>query len=124
MIAQTNVGTNNLAAAEAFYSPLLALVGGSQVYKTDRALVYVFGEGGTRFAVNLPFDGAAANGGNGCMVALGAASQDQVQQLHARALELGGSCEGAPGERYDGALYAAYFRDPEGNKFGVLYMPQ
>ncbi|MCK9563746.1 MAG: hypothetical protein M0R02_13630, partial [Bacteroidales bacterium] len=60
MIAQTNVGSNDLAAAEAFYTPLLALVGGSQIYRTDRALVYAFGENGTRFAVNLPFDGAPA----------------------------------------------------------------
>ncbi|MCK9563394.1 MAG: VOC family protein, partial [Bacteroidales bacterium] len=110
-------------AAEAFYTPLLALVGGSQIYRTDRALVYAFGENGTRFAVNLPFDGAPATSGNGSMVALGATGQEQVKEVHSLALELGGSCEGAPGDRYGGALYAAYFRDPEGNKFGVLYMP-
>ena len=123
MIAQTNVGTNDLEAAEAFYTPLLVLLGGSQIFKTDRALVYAFANSHTRFAVNLPFDGASASHGNGSMVGLGATSREQVQEVHAKALALGGSCEGAPGERYGGALYAAYFRDPVGNKFGVLYMP-
>ena len=44
---------------------------------------------------------------------IGAAARDK--QVAAKALELGGSDEGAPGPRGDG-FYAAYFRDLDGNK--------
>jgi hypothetical protein len=40
-------------------------------------------------------------------------------------LELGGSCEGAPGLRGDDgpqAFYAAYMRDPDGNKLCAFKM--
>ena len=43
----------------------------------------------------------------------------KVDALHAKAVELGGSCEGPPGVRGDEgdqAFYASYFRDPDGNK--------
>ena len=55
------------------------------------------------------------------MGALGAASREQVDAVHAKALELGGSDEGAPGQRYPG-FYAAYFRDLDGNKLNCCYM--
>ncbi|MDY0022677.1 MAG: VOC family protein, partial [Arenimonas caeni] len=41
--------------------------------------------------------------------------------LHAKALELGGTDEGAPGERFKG-FYAGYFRDPDGNKLNFFCM--
>ena len=40
---------------------------------------------------------------------------DEVDAFHAKALELGGTDEGAPGERTPG-VYFAYFRDLDGNK--------
>jgi predicted lactoylglutathione lyase len=53
------------------------------------------------------------------MVALPMDSREKVDQLHARALELGGTDEGPPGvrgEEGDRAFYGAYFRDPDGHK--------
>ena len=47
-------------------------------------------------------------------------SRDEVDRLHARALALGGSDEGAPGQRSEG-FYAAYFRDLDGNKLNACY---
>jgi hypothetical protein len=52
--------------------------------------------------VTVPFDKQLATVGNGCMVALQADSREQVDRLHARALELGGSDEGPPGQRSEG----------------------
>ncbi len=49
------------------------------------------------------------------MVALAAKDRAQEDRLHALALGLGGSDEGAPGERGNG-FYAAYFRDLDGSK--------
>jgi predicted lactoylglutathione lyase len=39
------------------------------------------------------------------------------------ALAQGGSCEGPPGTR-GGGFYAAYFRDPDGNKLNAFLMTQ
>lgn len=72
-----------------------------------------------------PNDGQDARGGNGIMVALKAATKEQVAAAHAAALANGGSDEGAPGYRPPegtGGFYAAYFRDPVGNKFCVFLM--
>ena len=55
------------------------------------------------------------------MVALGAADRAQVDAVYNKAMALGGSDEGAPGQRSPG-FYAAYFRDLDGNKLNVCYM--
>ena len=59
--------------------------------------------------------GKAATVGNGTMVALAARDRETAARVHAKALELGGSDEGAPGPRGDG-FYGGYFRDIDGNK--------
>lgn len=56
------------------------------------------------------------------MVALQASDKDQVQRLYDIALAQGGSDEGAPGPRGDDGFYAAYFRDPDGNKLNAFIM--
>lgn len=120
MIAHINLGSNNLEAAEAFYNELLALFNGKQAFKSERTIYYILGDGGANLAINTPFDGNPASAGNGTMVALGAQDKDQVATVYNKAMELGGSSEGEPGERLDGAMYAAYFRDLDGNKFGIF----
>ncbi|HEV3182464.1 MAG TPA: VOC family protein [Steroidobacteraceae bacterium] len=69
-----------------------------------------------------PFDGRPASAGNGTMVALSAGSWKQVEQFHAAALAHGGTSEGAAGLRpqYDADFYAAYVRDPDGNKLAAV----
>lgn len=69
-----------------------------------------------------PYDGRPASVGNGAMVALRATSWSQVQAFHAAALAHGGTSEGAPGLRlaYNPDFYAAYVRDPDGNKLAVV----
>lgn len=69
-----------------------------------------------------PFNGQPASAGNGTMVALRAVSWRQVDEFHAAALANGGSSEGAPGLRpqYSPDFYAAYVRDPDGNKLAAV----
>jgi predicted lactoylglutathione lyase len=55
------------------------------------------------------------------MIALAAASKVQVNAVYAKALELGGTCEGPAGPRSDN-FYAGYFRDLDGNKLNVFCM--
>ena len=53
------------------------------------------------------------------MATIGAASREQVDKVYALALASGGSDEGPPGVRANG-FYAAYFRDPDGNKLNAV----
>ena len=73
-------------------------------------------------AVCKPFDGKAASVGNGVMVALTASSPEQVSAIYNKALELGGTDEGAPGSRGDGGMTIGYFRDLDGNKLNAIHM--
>jgi catechol 2,3-dioxygenase-like lactoylglutathione lyase family enzyme len=69
-----------------------------------------------------PHNGQPPSAGNGTMVALKAASWQQVDAFHAAALAQGGTSEGAPGlrEHYNPDFYAAYVRDPDGNKLAAV----
>ena len=121
MIGYTCVGTNQLERAVAFYDDLLGLLGAKPFFKSDRGVGWGVSLDQPMFSVLQPFDGQAATVGNGCMVALAASHPEQVQALHARALALGGSDEGAPGPRGTG-FYGAYFRDLDGNKLAAFCM--
>lgn len=60
----------------------------------------------------------AATVGNGTTTALAADSQELVNTIYNKAIELGGTDEGPQGERMEG-FYAAYFRDLDGNKLNI-----
>jgi catechol 2,3-dioxygenase-like lactoylglutathione lyase family enzyme len=120
LTGHSTIGTNDLETASAFYDKLLSLFGIGRVLVQPGRAVY-YGHKTLEFGVIKPFDGKLATVGNGSMVAFQARSRNQVKEVHAMALALGGSDEGAPGPRGEngGDPYCAYFRDPEGNKFLV-----
>ena len=70
-------------------------------------------------SVTQPFNKEPATVGNGVMVAIAVDTPDRVNEFHAKALELGGTDEGAPGTRV-GNFYAGYFRDLDGNKLNAF----
>lgn len=74
------------------------------------------------FVVAPPFNGLPATWGNGCQVSFEAPTPQAVRQCWEEALRLGGTDEGAPALRPHYALdfYAAYCRDPEGNKLAFV----
>jgi len=121
MIGYTTLGTNNLAGAGAFYDDLLGLLGASRIMADERMIIWGTGPGQPMFAVCRPYDEQPATVGNGTMIALNAGTQDMVNQLHAKALALGGTDEGAPGPRV-GSFYGGYFRDLDGNKLVAFVM--
>ncbi|WP_068115058.1 VOC family protein [Tropicimonas marinistellae] len=106
------VGTNDMAAAVAFYTGLFEGAGVSCVRPSDR-MTYWLGED-FAFAAAIPFDEQPATGGNGTMIGFNVGSADEVRRFHERALALGGRCEGVPDQR--GPRFSAYARDPDGNK--------
>ena len=131
MFTYVSLGTNDLARAARFYDAALGALGLSRCSTSDEG---DFGDwigwgtyedgGATELALWVcePFDGRPATVGNGTMVALRASSWNQVDAFHAAALAHGGASEGAPGLRpqYNPDFYAAYVRDPDGNKLAAV----
>lgn len=120
MIGYATLGTNDLEKARAFYDDLLGMIGVGRLMVMDSGFtMYGTSFGQPALAVTPPYNGEPATAGNGNMVAIPVNERAQVDALHARALDLGGSCEGAPGVRGEEgpqAFYGAYFRDLDGNK--------
>ena len=121
MIGYVTLGTNDLARACAFYDTLLAGLGARRIMESPRFVAWGRDMASPSLGVILPFDGQTATRGNGTMVALAVKSPAQVDALHAKALSLGATDEGAPGERLKG-FYGGYFRDLDGNKLNFFCM--
>lgn len=122
MIGYVTLGTNDLERATAFYDALLAEVGAGRFMELDRGIVWGVSPQAPALSVMKPFDGQAASVGNGVMVALAVDSTERVDELYAKALELGATDEGPPGPRGVAGFYAGYFRDLDGNKLNVFCM--
>ena len=120
MLTGARFGTRDIKRAIAFYDAVTAEIGATRVIDRHGMAGYRGAEGGL-FIVGTPRAGEASFG-NGSQVMWAAPSRAAVDSAHARALELGGTCEGPPGPRgsTENAVYAAYFRDPDGNKVMVL----
>ncbi len=129
MIGYSTIGSNDMAAARAFFDELLAPLGAKRImeFGDDLGGFTMWGVSWDKpgLAVTRPYNRERATPGNGTMVALTVDTRARVDELHAKALSLGGTDEGAPGLRGDEgpqAFYAAYFRDLDGNKFCAFRM--
>ena len=121
MIGYITLGTNQYEQSAAFYDALLGELGAGRLMEGDTFIAWSTGAGAPAISIVKPFDGNAATVGNGVMIAIAVDSTDKVDALYAKALELGGTDEGAPGPRIEG-FYAAYFRDLDGNKLNFFHM--
>ncbi len=121
MIGYVTLGTNKYDEAAAFYDALLGTLGAKRMMEADNFIVWSTGPGSPAISIIKPADGKDACVGNGVMVAITVDSKEKVDALHAKALELGGSDEGAPGARSD-TFYAGYFRDLDGNKLNAFFI--
>ena len=130
MFTYITLGTNDLARAIAFYDATLAPLGLKRCEPNEAGWEEIAGwgtyenDGAQELAlwVTQPFDGRAATVGNGTMVALRATNWAAVRAFHDAAIKHGGTSEGAPGLRpqYNADFYAAYVRDPDGNKLAAV----
>jgi predicted lactoylglutathione lyase len=121
MIGYVTLGSNDIPRAAKFYDELLAVIGAKRGMETETFVAWSVSPTAPALSVIKPYDGNTATVGNGVMVALVVDSKDKVDALHAKALELGGTDEGAPGPRGEG-FYAGYFRDLDGNKLNAFVM--
>jgi len=120
MIGYVTLGTNDLERAAAFYDSLLAEIGAGRLMEEETFVAWATSPGNPALSVTQPYDGNPATVGNGTMVALVVDSDELVDRLYNKAIELGASCEGPAGQRMDG-FYAGYFRDLDGNKLNVFH---
>ncbi len=121
MLGYTTIGTSDLDRACAFYDALLAEIGAKQLFGQDRIKFYGTGMDQAMLAVCIPYDEQPQHRGNGWMIAIPGGSREGVDKLYEKAIELGATDEGEPGERLP-VFYGAYVRDLDGNKLCFFEM--
>ena len=116
MLGYATIGTSDMDRAVAFYDALLGEVGASQLFGMDRIKFYGTSMDSAMLAICIPYNEEPHQPGNGNMVAIPGGDKAGVDKLYAKAIELGATDNGPPGERIPGVFSGAYVFDPDGNK--------
>ena len=121
MIDHVSIAVRDIKAAELFYTVLLAPLGLNKLREwPDAAIGY--GKKYPEFWINRRTEMTTVAQDSGVHICLRAESTGAVNAFHAAALAGGGASDGAPGLRpeYNGRYYAAFVRDPDGNRIEVV----
>jgi catechol 2,3-dioxygenase-like lactoylglutathione lyase family enzyme len=120
MIDHVSIAVRDLAAAARFYEVVLRTLGHAKVREWPTAIG--FGKAYPEFWLNHRPDMTAIAQDSGAHVCLRAPSIGSVEAFHAAALQAGGRSDGVPGLRpeYSEVYYAAFIRDPEGNRLEAV----
>jgi catechol 2,3-dioxygenase-like lactoylglutathione lyase family enzyme len=121
MIDHVSVAVSDLSRSMRFYEAVLGTIG----YATldIRGSTVGFGKTHSEFWINARPDMAPLPPHSGAHVCLRVRATDLVDAFHAAALAHGGESDGAPGLRpHDGpaGYYAAFIRDPDGNRIEAV----
>ena len=110
------LGTNDLQNATKFYDAALGALGITNLGPLGEAGV-MYGADQPDFMITKPLDGKPATHANGGTIGFAAPDRSAVHKFHEAGLANGGTDEGQPGPRdFSPTAYAAYLRDPDGNK--------
>jgi catechol 2,3-dioxygenase-like lactoylglutathione lyase family enzyme len=123
IISHVSLGTNDYQRAKQFYDAVLATLQ-IRCFMESPSSGAGYGRKFPEFWVGPAYDGGRATPGNGVHVCFLANSIDEVKAFYAKALELGAKDDGPPGYRpeYTANYYAAFVRDPDGNKIEAMLM--
>lgn len=116
MIGYTTIGVSNMERAKTFYAGLFAEQGAKVMIDTGRIAFIGTKQGEPMLAVCEPYNGEAPTAGNGVMIAFPASTKEEADKLYHRAVELGATDDGEPGQRVPDRFYGAYVRDHDDNK--------
>jgi len=116
MIGYTTIGVKDLEAAKTFYTELFAEQGAKVQVDVGRLAMIGKSMAEPMVAVCVPYNEQDPNPGNGNMIAFPAGSKEGAAALYNKAIELGATCDGEPGQRVPDMFYGAYVKDPDGNK--------
>jgi catechol 2,3-dioxygenase-like lactoylglutathione lyase family enzyme len=124
MIDHVSVAVRDLAAAGRFYEAVLAPLGHRRL--VARAGTIGFGKKYPEFWLNERRAMAPVDLQSGAHVCLRAPDAAAVDAFYAAALAAGGMSDGAPGPRpeYTAGYYAAFVRDPDGNRIEAVTFVQ
>lgn len=118
-VGYVTLGTNNLKQACEFYDELMSTINFTRIWDDEKLIIWGKSMEEAAVGVTPPFDENAATVGNGVMVAMQMDNEEQVRNFYNKAIELGASDEGEPGQRISN-FYAGYFRDRDGNKLNAF----
>jgi catechol 2,3-dioxygenase-like lactoylglutathione lyase family enzyme len=121
MIDHISIAVRDLKNAEAFYAALLAPLGLTKLREWPDAAIG-FGKKYPDFWINKRAAMDRIVSDSGVHICLRAPDTAAVDAFHAAALSAGGASDGAPGLRpeYYGGYYAAFIRDPDGNRIEAV----
>jgi catechol 2,3-dioxygenase-like lactoylglutathione lyase family enzyme len=120
MIDHVSIAVRDLSTAKRFYQAVLAVLG--HVPKVERPGTVGFGKNYPEFWLNERQSMTPVDPDSGTHICLRAPDREAVDAFHAAALQAGGRSDGAPGSRpeYTAGYYAAFVRDPEGNRIEAV----
>lgn len=120
LVSHVSVGVTDVHRAGLFYDAVLATIGARRIMEHGVGIGY--GRTFPEFWAAQPHDGRRAIAGNGTHVCFNAPDIAAVTAFHAAGLTAGGFDDGAPGPRpeYAPGYYAAFLRDPDGNKVEAM----
>lgn len=121
MIGYVTIGVSDMTRAKAFYADLLADLDARILMDMDRIAFIGKSMGAPMLAVCTPYDQQPNHPGNGNMVAINPGSKALVDKLYHKAIDLGATCDGEPGQRIPDRFYGAYIRDQDGNKVAFFH---
>lgn len=117
------IGSNDKEKSKAFYDAVLSPLGINNMGTFGDTGTLLYGAKTPEFWVTSPANGEAASHANGGTIGFVAPSRKAVHEFHENGLANGGKCEGEPGPRdVMPNAYAAYLRDPDGNKICAYCM--
>ena len=120
MIDHVSIAVRDLNASGRFYDAVLAAIGFSRL--VTRPGTIGFGKKYPEFWLNERRAMTPIDADSGTHICLRASGIEEVRAFHAAAMAGGGASDGAPGPRpeYTAGYYAAFVRDPEGNKIEAV----
>jgi|SRR5579871_392313 len=123
MIDHISIGVSDLERSARFYEAVLAPLGLLKL--VTRPATVGFGKRYPEFWINLRPGMASVPPESGSHVCLRAKSESEVDAFHEAALGVGGSSDGVPGLRPHDRVryYAAFIRDPDGNRIEAVTFP-
>ena len=121
MIDHVSLAVRDLDKAEAFYAASLSPLGMRKLREWPNAAIG-FGKKYPEFWINCRAAMAGVADDSGVHICLRATDVRAVEDFHAAALRAGGTSDGAPGLRtqYHASYYAAFVRDPDGNRIEAV----
>ena len=121
MIDHISIAVRDLARGERFYAAALAPLGLAKLREWPGAAIG-FGKKYPEFWINKREAMGRVAADSGVHICLRAPDAASVDAFHAAALKAGGASDGEPGPRphYSTGYYAAFVRDPDGNRIEAV----